>query len=300
MNIVKGVAGLIRRSSGSHGGESSSGSPLEKFSPPTPFIHFSEVGDEAILNTLWSRYENAPDKVEKRRLIHIFLKQFLIVYRDWQPINPLQSPEDHSFVQLVDSQHSGDVVVGCFFGHPSEIIAVLIEEVAQMITLVNEHLSRNSSTITSEALPILDALTVITRSMHNCRVFGYYGGIQKLTALMKAAVVQLKAIASALSADEALPNPVAEKTAILQNILLYVVSIIGSFINLHFSTPKKTWLNSGFSEIFGPKRVEIHDIVTGVDVSDSETMIRWHQKAIVSVMEAGGLNWLVGKSCCVL
>lgn len=46
-------------------------------------------------------------------------------------------------------------------------------------------LSRNSSTITSEGLPVLDALTVITRSMHNCRVFGYYGGIQKLTALMK-------------------------------------------------------------------------------------------------------------------
>ncbi|KAL3340220.1 hypothetical protein AABB24_028710 [Solanum stoloniferum] len=293
MNIVKGVAGLIRRSSGSHGGESSSGSPLEKFSPPTPLIHFSEVGDEAILSTLWSRYENAPDKVEKRRLMHIFLKQFLIVYRDWQPINPLQSPEDHGFVQPVDSQHSGDVVVGCSFGHPSKIIAVLIEEVAQMITLVNEHLSRNSSTITSEGLPILDALTVITRSMHNCRVFGYYGGIQKLTALMKAAVVQLKAIASALSADEALSNPVAEKIAILQNILLYVVSIIGSFINLHFSTPEKTWLNSGYMEIFGPRSVEIHDIVTGVDVSDSETMIRWHQKAIVSVMEAGGLNWLV-------
>ncbi|KAG5612800.1 hypothetical protein H5410_024081 [Solanum commersonii] len=293
MNIVKGVAGLIRRSSGSHGGESSSGSPLEKFSPPTPLIHFSEVGDEAILNTLWSRYENAPDKVEKRRLMHIFLKQFVIVYRDWQPINPLQSPEDHGFVQPVDSQHSGDVVVGCSFGHPSEIIAVLIEEVAQMITLVNEHLSRNSSTITSEGLPILDSLTVITRSMHNCRVFGYYGGIQKLTALMKAAVVQLKAIASALSADEALSNPVAEKIAILQNILLYVVSIIGSFINLHFSTPKKTWLNSGYMEIFGPRSIEIHDIVTGIDVSDSETMIRWRQKAIVSVMEAGGLNWLV-------
>ncbi|KAH0695321.1 hypothetical protein KY285_022418 [Solanum tuberosum] len=293
MNIVKGVAGFIRRSSGSHGGESSSGSPLEKFSPPTPLIHFSEVGDEAILNTLWSRYENSPDKVEKRRLMHIFLKQFLIVYRDWQPINPLHSPEDHGFVQPVDSQHSGDVVVGCSFGHPYEIIAVLIEEVAQMITLVNEHLSRNSSTITSEGLPILDALTVITRSMHNCRVFGYYGGIQKLTALMKAAVVQLKAIASALSADEALSNPVAEKIAILQNILLYVVSIIGSFINLHFSTPEKTWLNNGYMEIFGPRSVEIHDIVTGVDVSDSETMIRWRQKAIVSVMEAGGLNWLV-------
>lgn len=77
-------------------------------------------------------------QVEKRRLFHIFLKQFIIVYRDWQPINPLQSPEDHGLVQPVDSQHIEDVVVGCSFGHPSEIIAVLIDEVARMITLVNE------------------------------------------------------------------------------------------------------------------------------------------------------------------
>lgn len=42
-----------------------------------------------------------------------------------------------------------------------------------------------SLTLTSEGLPILDALTIVTRSMHNCKVFGYYGGIQKLTALMK-------------------------------------------------------------------------------------------------------------------
>ncbi|WMV26869.1 hypothetical protein MTR67_020254 [Solanum verrucosum] len=48
MNIVKGVVGLIRRSSGSHGGESSSGSPLEKFSPPTPLIHFRVVGEVVV------------------------------------------------------------------------------------------------------------------------------------------------------------------------------------------------------------------------------------------------------------
>lgn len=45
-----------------------------------------------------------------------------------------------------------------------------------------------SFSITSEGLPILDALTIVTRSLHNCRVFGYYGGIQKLTALMKGIV----------------------------------------------------------------------------------------------------------------
>ncbi|MCD7452836.1 hypothetical protein HAX54_018277 [Datura stramonium] len=57
MNIVKGVAGLIRRSSVSHGGESSSGSPLERFSPPTPLIHFRktcrELPDELVCDGLW-------------------------------------------------------------------------------------------------------------------------------------------------------------------------------------------------------------------------------------------------------
>lgn len=39
--------------------------------------------------------------------------------------------------------------------------------------------------ITSEGFLIFDALKIITRSLYNCRVFVYYGGIQKLTALMK-------------------------------------------------------------------------------------------------------------------
>lgn len=42
-----------------------------------------------------------------------------------------------------------------------------------------------SISFSSEGLPVLDALKIIIRSLHNCRVFGYYGGIQKLTALMK-------------------------------------------------------------------------------------------------------------------
>lgn len=48
-------------------------------------------------------------------------------------------------------------------------------------------LSSHSTTlnIISEGMPLLDALMIVTRSLHNCRVFGYHGGIQKLTALMK-------------------------------------------------------------------------------------------------------------------
>lgn len=37
---------------------------------------------------------------------------------------------------------------------------------------------------------MLVALSVVTRSMHNCRVFSYCGGVQKLTALMKGRIIQ--------------------------------------------------------------------------------------------------------------
>lgn len=40
MNIVKGVADLIRRSSGGHPGESSSVTHVERFSAPSPKICF--------------------------------------------------------------------------------------------------------------------------------------------------------------------------------------------------------------------------------------------------------------------
>jgi hypothetical protein len=47
------------------------------------------------------------------------------------------------------------------------------------------------SYITSEGFLILDASKIIVRSLYNCRVFGYYGGIQKLTALMKGILIFL-------------------------------------------------------------------------------------------------------------
>ncbi|GFY85906.1 hypothetical protein Acr_04g0006440 [Actinidia rufa] len=260
MNIVKGVADLIRRTSSGQSTESGSGSQLERLSPPTPRICFSDVGDEAILSTLWGRYENAFNKAEKRKLFYIFLKQFLIIYKSWEPIQPGQFAEVAlSAAAAADHIHVNDIVVGCSTGHPAEIILTLIEEITHITALVTElghgweanrvvlgkvggvgalvnemefiqvqfhkaesdkiigsdnpypidpnfqlltelvHVNTSmvhsttdqvgtstSLTITSEGLPVLDALTIVTRSMHNCRVFGYYGGIQKLTALMKA------------------------------------------------------------------------------------------------------------------
>lgn len=302
MNIVKGVADLIRRTSSGQSGDFGSGLPSERFTPTSLEIRFSDIGDEAILNTLWERYENAFDQVEKRKLFNIFLKQFLIVYRNWKPVNLGQYPEDaFNSSAMGRSQQFGHVVVGCSAGHPAEIIHVLVEEVAQITSMLTEMIQSTSelsgsstSTITYEGLHILDALAVTVRSMHNCRIFGFYGGVQKLTALMKAAVVQLKTISSSLSVDESLPNSLVEKSGILQKILLYVVLILCSYIDLKSGLCAKTLFDSCSWDMFVPRRSgSSNEPLTREEASSSEKMVLWLQKAVVSVMEAGGLNWLV-------
>ncbi|KAK2977991.1 hypothetical protein RJ640_023529 [Escallonia rubra] len=308
MNIVKGVADLIRRTSSGQSGDSGSGAQQERFSAPTPRIRFSEVGDEAILNTLLDKFNNAREKAERKRLFHIFLKEFLTIYKNWKPVDLHQPPDAalSGIPRIEYSQHFDDVVVGCSFGHPAEIILILIEEVINITALVNEFNTSGtqptteqlgplmSLTIKSEGLPILDVLTIITRSMHNCRVFGYYGGIQKLTALVKAAVVQLKTLISTLSTDESLSSSVEETSRNLQKILVNVVSIIWNFIDSQSNVYKEAQSNSKSLEFSTPRGGATSiEPSSGMKASLSERGLRWHQTAIVSVMEAGGLNWLV-------
>lgn len=61
----------------------------------------------------------------------------------------------------------------------------ILSNMSGMISTTERLGTVTSLTLTSEGFPILDALTIVTRSMHNCNVFGYYGGIQKVTSLMK-------------------------------------------------------------------------------------------------------------------
>ncbi|KAG8369183.1 hypothetical protein BUALT_Bualt15G0124700 [Buddleja alternifolia] len=298
MNIVKGVADLIWRTSSAaqSGGEYGSQSG-RLFSPPHPVITFSEVGDEAILKELWGRYVNAVDEVEKRKLSHIFLKQFLTIFRNWKPFNLSQSLEEALTVPHVEYVESiGDVVVGCNLGHPAEIILMLTEEVSETTRfLTDSQLGVSTSmNIPSESWMALDALTVVTLSIHNCKVFGYYAGIQKLTALMKAAVVQLKTITSALSADESLLNTMVQDAGILQKILIHVVSIICNFIDPCTSIEENVQFQSTTMESSAARGSEIFiNRSTAVKSPLSETILSWHQTAVVSIMEAGGLNWLL-------
>ncbi|KAH6788519.1 binding protein [Perilla frutescens var. frutescens] len=300
MNIVKGVADLFWRASSGQSGGYGSLSQSGRFSPPAPEISFSDVGDEAILKELLERYTSAVDEVEKRKLFHIFLKQFLTVFRDWKPFNLGKSPEESlAALPVKHTQNVGDVVVGCNFGHPAEVILMLIGEVTHITRLLTDKSFVDQGSITaslnipSESWMVLDALTVVTLSIHNCKVFGYHTGIQKLTALMKAAVVQLKTITSALPADESLSNTMVENAGVLQQILVHAVSIICNFIDFHSSIAESVPIKSLGMEVPAGRDKELYDDPAAVKSPVSETILSWHQTTVVSVMEAGGLNWLL-------
>lgn len=79
-------------------------------------------------------------QVEKKKLLHVFLKQFIDVYKNWEPVGCGQLPEASStndpsadYLLRID-----DIVVGCSAGHPAEIILILIEEVTKLTAVVTE------------------------------------------------------------------------------------------------------------------------------------------------------------------
>ncbi|MQL69021.1 hypothetical protein Taro_001294 [Colocasia esculenta] len=112
--------------------------------------------------------------------------------------------------------------------------------------------------------------------------------------ISSAAVVQLKTLTSALVVDECLSNISTEKARVLQKILVYVVSIIFSFTDLNLSGHGKTLYSDNIPHSFSTNWEEVPN--SSIKVSMPEASNHWQQKATVLVMEAGGLNWLVGGS----
>lgn len=119
-----------------------------------------------------------------------------------------------------------------------------------------------------------------------------------MDSVFPAAVVQLKTITSALPADESLSNTIVQNAGILQQILVHVVSIICNFIDLHSSIEENVQFKSTSTEFSAARSDEVYiNPSTAVKSPVSETILSWHQTTVVSVMEAGGLNWLLGKVC---
>ncbi|XP_062179129.1 BEACH domain-containing protein B-like [Phragmites australis] len=307
MNIVRGVADLLRKSpppaasdpasapaSSSGGGRSFLAADLDD--APTPRVVFSDVMEEGVLNTLWKKYENALDKVEKEKSLQFFVLQFVQTFRDWGP----QPTEE-----LVDQEFGSDgTVVGCSCGHPSEVILILIQEISLITSTITESGSSPESPsshhseqlknlgLSTERLQVLECLTILTRSLHNCRVFSYYGGVQRVTSLLKAAVAQLKSLNSLLASDDQSSDEAVENTRMMLNVLVWIITIISNFMKLELiisripcfvKTTKYTPSNSHLATVTS----------STLESTISDTLRHWQQKAIVLVMEAGGVNWLV-------
>uniref|UniRef100_A0A0D9YMP2 BEACH domain-containing protein n=1 Tax=Oryza glumipatula TaxID=40148 RepID=A0A0D9YMP2_9ORYZ len=315
MNIVKGVADLLRKSAaassgvgggggggggggdGGGGGAGAGGSPSSApdrlAAAPSPRVRFSDSGVEGVLNMLWQKYENAIDKAEKKESLQIFIMHFVQAFKEWEPQYTEQSVDQEPI--------SDDTVLGCSRGHPSEIILILVQEVSQITSFITESSSCSESSpniseqssdlmLSSEGLNILECLTIVTRSVHNCRVFSYYGGVQKVTALLKAAVVKLKTLTSLLAADEQLSNKAIDNMKMMQKILVHIVTIISNFMNLE---PTATRLTQFVNTTGKTLSNEFLATVTPISAKSAVHDTNWQQKAIVAVMEAGGVNWLV-------
>uniref|UniRef100_J3L9U4 BEACH domain-containing protein n=2 Tax=Oryza brachyantha TaxID=4533 RepID=J3L9U4_ORYBR len=242
---------------------------------------------------LWQKYENAIDKAEKKETLQIFVMHFIQTFKEWEPYYIAQSVDQESL--------SDDMVLGCSSGHPSEVILILVQEVSQITSFITEigsscsefspNISEQSSVLvlSTEGLTVLECLTIVTRSVHNCRVFSYYGGVQKVTALLKAAVVKLKTLTSLLAADEQLPNKAIENMKMMQKILVYIVTIISNFMNLEPTVTRLMQLVNTTEHTLSNEFLATITPRPAKSTNDNN----WQQKAIVAVMEAGGVNWLV-------
>jgi hypothetical protein len=99
-------------------------------------------------------------------------------------------------------------------------------------------------------------------------------------------------LTSLLAADEQLSNKTVENMRMMQNILVYIVTIISNFMDLE---PSATRLSRVVNTTVHTPPNKFLATVTPNTTKRYVSDRNWQQKAIVSVMEAGGVNWLVGK-----
>ncbi|PKA46313.1 hypothetical protein AXF42_Ash021335 [Apostasia shenzhenica] len=109
-----------------------------------------------------------------------------------------------------------------------------------------------------------------------------------------AAVVQLKSLTSAFAVDEQSSTSNVEKIRVLQRILGYVVSIVSGLMELYPAKKNIEHVDFTLDTFLKDIQTEFTSKIKG---SFSEVMIHWQQRAVVLIMEAGGVNWLVGKVC---
>jgi len=109
-----------------------------------------------------------------------------------------------------------------------------------------------------------------------------------------AAVAQLRNLNSLLAADDQSSDEAMRNTRLMLSILVCIITIISNFMKLETTTTRIPHIVETTKHT--PSKSHLAAVTSSSpDSIISDTVRHWQQKAIVLVMEASGVNWLVGK-----
>ncbi|CAK9237200.1 unnamed protein product [Sphagnum troendelagicum] len=249
MHIVRGVSAFLRKSSNNNFEVPNVQS--ESLIQPSlwPEVEFSKDEDEAVLDYLWEKYQEASGLEETQKALDCFLVSFVQIFEDWAPVDEPQPTEAQirlgEFIRINDSDReaggsmSGSTVVGCKQGHPKRVTVGLIDELKGMTRSFSAlHASSDgisdmwlSPSDMEAGLRLLKALSILTRSFHNRRIYFFFGGLQTLMVLMKSAVVQLKGVTNVVISDNITSLSASMQLGFLQCLIAHIVSVVANYID---------------------------------------------------------------------
>ncbi|GBG64136.1 hypothetical protein CBR_g40583 [Chara braunii] len=212
----------------------------------------SSGDDEVMLSDLWQGYQEATSLENGQRAFEAFLMSFIRVYENWTPTeNPVPLSQLHPtdvpprpvygeglFGTPLLQGGQGDVIIGCASGHPTRVILGLVQELKMVRKMIAQasvsqddvELKLRDAEENAFGLSLLHALNIATRSAHNRRIFVFYEGFGNLMRLMKAAVIQVKAVATAMTSDRNPSSLIFTQLTFLQLLLAHVISIVANFV----------------------------------------------------------------------
>ncbi|CAK9238386.1 unnamed protein product, partial [Sphagnum troendelagicum] len=249
MHIVRGVSAFLRKSSNNNFEVPNVQSESLVQPSSWPEVEFSKDEDEAVLDYLWEKYQEASGLEETQKALDCFLVSFVQIFEDWAPVDEPQPTEVQiragEFIRINDSDReaggstSGSTVVGCKQGHPKRVTVGLIDELKGMTrSFTALHASSDgisdmwlSPSDMEAGLRLLKALSILTRSFHNRRIYFFFGGLQTLMVLMKSAVVQLKGVTNVVISDNITSLSASMQLGFLQCLITHIVSVVANYID---------------------------------------------------------------------
>jgi hypothetical protein len=279
-----------------------------------------------------------PRQEETQKALEAFLVCFVKTFKNWVPTEPPHAAgtglvhigeiegSSSEFSEPVVSVNEG-TVLGCTQGHPTKIIVGLVEELKGVIrSFTALHANPDGSSDVwldpsnmQATLHLLEVLNILTHSFHNRRIFSFLGGLQSLMGVMKAAVVELKGIASVVISESTTPASALTQLDFLQGLLTHVVSIVANYndaqeiagkigvpvAGLQQNISQRTMWAIGNSTVkYGPmpsksrqtiqRHTAVADGTLGSSPDSSVSDMPGIPKGSVPLLEIGGLNWFVG------